>query len=856
MNLTRWRSTPAVAFASRELRTGTRGFRVFLACLAIGVGAITAIGMVRESIESGLRLQGTTLLGGDAEITFSYRTADEAEKEWMNSNFAVVSEIVQFRSMAMADTPDTVNRALVSLKGVDDNYPLYGAPELSPDVPLADALAAKDGVAGAVVQQQMASRLGLEPGDQFTLGTGRYRVSAILVSEPDASTGLGSLLAPRVIVRSDTLESSGFLGIGTRYNASYRLKLDPSVDLNEIRRDVDQTFANAGAEWRDRNNPSPQTRFAVNRVSAFLVLAGLAGLAVGGIGIAAAVVSFLEGKIDTIATLRTVGANGRTVLLTYGIQIGVMTILGVCAGAILGTIAVLGLESVLIERIPLPISFSGVRLGPVFEAALYGVLIAAAFSLWPLSRVIHIRAAALYRRDQGQSARRFRVRPIIATICLVVALVAASAVLSGVPMLSTWTAIGICAALAVLAIVAALFRRFARRSAGWTSVRGLPVLRLALAAVGGPTSDTRIVVMSLGLGLSVLAAVGQISSNLNALIEGDLPDVAPSFFLVDIQNDQIDALLDSLSTFSSVNRVDTAPMLRGFLTHINGRDASEVAGDHWVLQGDRGVTYSETVPPDTIILEGEWWPRDHEGPPQVSFSAEEAEELGLMIGDVITINILGRDIDATITSLREVDFSTVGIGFIMSLNPSALAGAPHTHIATVYVGADNEAGGGEEAVFDAVVKEFPNVTVINVKEGINQVVRLLSGLVAAVTYAASGTLVIGFIVLVGAAAAGDAARSFEAAVLRTVGASRVQILRSFAIRSTMCGLIAGSVAVLAGSVAGWAVMRFVMESPYRFEAASAGVIILCGTAITVLAGLLFSLRAVRASPSQVLRAVE
>ena len=487
---------------------------------------------------------------------------------------------------------------------------------------------------------------------------------------------------------------------------------------------------------------------------------------------------------------------------------------------------------------------------------LYGVLIAAAFSLWPLSRVIHIRAAALYRRDQGQSARRFRVRPIIATICLVVALVAASAVLSGVPMLSTWTAIGICAALAVLAIVAALFRRFARRSAGWTSVRGLPVLRLALAAVGGPTSDTRIVVMSLGLGLSVLAAVGQISSNLNALIEGDLPDVAPSFFLVDIQNDQIDALLDSLSTFSSVDRVDTAPMLRGFLTRINGRDASEVAGDHWVLQGDRGVTYSESVPPDTIILEGEWWPRDHDGPPQVSFSAEEAEELGLVIGDVITINILGRDIDATITSLREVDFSTVGIGFIMSLNPSALAGAPHTHIATVYVGGGNEASGGEEAVFDAVVKEFPNVTVINVKEGINQVVRLLSGLVAAVTYAASGTLVIGFIVLVGAAAAGDAARSFEAAVLRTVGASRVQILRSFAIRSTMCGLIAGSVAVLAGSIAGWAVMRFVMESPYRFEAASAGVIILCGTAITVLAGLLFSLRAVRASPSQVLRAVE
>ena len=852
MKVLKTKSVPAVAFALRELRTGTRGFRVFLACLAIGVGAITAIGTVRDSIESGLRTQGKTLLGGDAEITFSYRLADEAERDWMSRNSAAVSEIVQFRSMAAADSDGKVNRALISLKGVDGNYPLYGSVELSPDIPLAEALAVAGGLPGAVIQEQLALRLDLEPGDIIGLGTGRYRVSAILVEEPDAS-GLGGLLAPRVIVPTKTLEDSGFLGPGSQFNTSYRLMLPQDADLEQVRAETRTHFANAGAEWRDRNNPDPRTRFAVERVSAFLVLAGLAGLAVGGIGIASAVVNFLDGKTNTIATLKTLGASSRTVSLTYGVQIGAMTVIGVCAGVAMGAAAIIALESVLVDRVPLPIDFAGVRVAPILEAALYGVLIAAVFSLWPLSRVTDVRAAALYRRGEGHGMRRLRLKPILATVCLVLTLVGSAAVLSGVPAISTWTAAGVLASLAALAVVAAMFRRFARQSAGWKSVRGWPVIRLALASVGGPTNETRIIVMSLGLGLSVLAAIGQISSNLNAIIENDLPDVAPSFFLVDIQNDQLEGLLEMMSENPSVDRIETAPMLRGFLTRINGRDASEVAGNHWVLRGDRGITYSTTIPPNTVLTDGQWWPEGYEGPPQVSFSAEEALELGLGIGDVITINVLGRDIDARISSLREVDFSTVGIGFIMAVNPSALAGAPHTHIGTVYV---DDAGDRENAVFESITTAFPNVTVIGVKDGIRRIARLLAGLVAAVTYAASGTLVIGFIVLVGAATAGEAARSFEAAVLRTVGASRIQILRSFALRSTMSGLIAAVVAVLSGSVAGWAVMRFVMESEYRFEAMSACVIVLGGTAVTVVAGLLFSLGPIRASPAQVLRQPE
>jgi putative ABC transport system permease protein len=359
------------------------------------------------------------------------------------------------------------------------------------------------------------------------------------------------------------------------------------------------------------------------------------------------------------------------------------------------------------------------------------------------------------------------------------------------------------------------------------------------------------VVLSLGLGLAVLAAVGQIDTNLRSAIARDLPDVAPSYFVVDIQPDQLAGFMERVETDPGVSRVDTAPMLRGVLTRINGLPAREVVGDHWVVRGDRGVTYAAQPSAQTRVTAGQWWPEDYSGAPQISFAAEEAEEMGVQLGDRVTINILGRDIEATITSFREVDFSTAGIGFVLTMNPAAVAGAPHSHIATIY--ADPAA---EAALLRDLARIYPNITAIRVRDAIDRVSEILAGIAAAITYGALATLLTGAVVLIGAAAAGERARVFEAAVLKTVGAVRSQILASFAIRSALLGAAAGVVAIFCGGLAGWAVTTFVMEADFAFEPVSAVVIVLGGVLATLLAALAFAWRPLAARPARVLRSRE
>ena len=268
-----------------------------------------------------------------------------------------------------------------------------------------------------------------------------------------------------------------------------------------------------------------------------------------------------------------------------------------------------------------------------------------------------------------------------------------------------------------------------------------------------------------------------------------------------------------------------------------------------MVRGDRGLTYAATPPENTRVTAGKWWPADYTGPAQVSFAAEEAKEIGLKLGDRLTINVLGRDIEARVTSFRDVNFSTAGIGFVMVMNPAALAGAPHTFIATVYADVAAEA-----AILRDLATAYPNITAIRVKDAIDRVSEALAAIARATAIAAGVTLLTGAVVLIGAAAAGERARLYEAAVLKTLGATRAMVLGSFALRSALMGAAAGAVAIGFGAAAGWAVMTFVMEGNFHFEPVSALVIVIGGALATLLAGLIFALRPLAVRPAHVLRA--
>ncbi|WP_208353937.1 ABC transporter permease [Pseudaestuariivita rosea] len=836
-------------FAARELRGGLRGFRILLACLALGVAAIAAVGTIRESIQQGLQARGSELLGGDAQMEFTYRFASDAELAWMDANALAVSEVTDFRSMAVVERVDTVERGLTQVKSVDDIYPLIGQVTLDPAMPLDQAVAGRNGLPGGVMDRVLVDRLGLQIGDRFRLGTQDFVLTALIAYEPDSAAD-GFALGPRTMVRTEDLADAGLLQAGTLFSTKYRLDLPEGTDLAAAEAEAEGLFEATGMRWTDARNGAPGVREFVDRLGAFLVLVGLSGLAVGGVGVSAAVRSYLARKTSVIATLKTLGADRQTIFLTYFMQIGVLTVLGILIGLTLGAGVPLLLSPLIEARLPVPAVFA-LHPMPLIEAAIYGTLAAMVFTLWPLARADDIRAATLFR--DALDGRRHLPGPgyLVAITLLLTVLVGIAIWFSGTVRLTLWTAGGIVGVLIVLAIVAAGVRYGARYLARRPLARGRTELRLALGSIGGPRDEATSVVLSLGLGLSVLAAVGQIDGNLRNAISGDLPEVAPSYFFVDIQNDQLPGFLDRLNTDEQVSNVETAPMLRGVITRINGRPAQEVAGDHWVITGDRGVTYAAAQPENTTVTQGQWWPDDYTGPPQISFAEEEALEMGLQIGDELTVNILGRDIVAEITSFRVVDFSTAGIGFVMTMNEAALIGAPHTHIATVYAAPEAEA-----QILRDLASQYPNITAIRVRDAIDLVTQVLAGIAAATSYGAGATLLTGFMVLIGAAAAGQAARTYEAAILKTVGAVRRRIFSSFLLRAALLGAAAGIIALAAGISAGWAVSTFVMETGFTVMWTSAILIILGGIVANVLAGLIFTMGPLAAKPSQVLRARE
>ena len=834
----------AWAAALRELRGGLAGFRVFLACLILGVGGIAAVGSVTTAIERGLAAEGQSILGGDAALTFSYRFASDDERAWMAERGKVV-EMVSMRSLLRKDE----ERALAEVKGVSAGYPLYGEALIAGGGDLLETLRPVDGVHGIVTERVLAQRLDLQPGDDVKVGGGTFVFRGVIEQEPDRASG-GFAMGPRVLTSVEGLREAGMLQAGVLFEAGYRLKLPETGDLDAIEAEFEQAFPEAGARWRDRRNAAPGINRFVDRLGAFLTIVGIAALAVGGVGIGAAVRGYLTRKVPTIAALRTLGATAGTVFSIYLIQIGMIAALGIAIGVSVGGGVVALLGPVFAKDLPVPAEFT-LYPAPLAEAALFGALAAMLFTLWPLAWLRRVKPAQLFRNavDPQQIWPGWQI--VLALVLLAAALAGAIIGLSTTPKLAAWCLGGIAGAFVILRLLGWMCARVARTLSHSSLAQRRPGLRLALGAIGAPSAGTPGVVLALGLGLGVLAAIAQIDHNMQKLLKDQLPEDAPAFFFVDIQSAQLDPFRAQVMGVDGTERLETAPMLRGIVTELNGVPAKEATIDPagaWVLRGDRGVSYSATVPTGVAITEGAWWAEDYSGPPLVSIAEEEGRELGLSIGGSVTVNILGRPITAEVANFRKVEWRGMGINFLMILSPGALAGAPHTHIATLYADQDAEA-----PVMRTVSRNMPNVTPVLVREQIDTVSESLGKLGTATRWGALAVLLTGLAVLIGTAAAGEERRTSEAAILKVLGASRRAILASFALRAALTGAIAGVVALFWGSLSAWSVMNYVFDTPFTLPLGSTVAIILGGAALSLLAGLGFALGPLRRKPARVLR---
>lgn len=787
----------SLRLALRELRGGMTGFYVFIACIALGSMAIAAIGTLSAALQSATSREGGVLLGGDVEARLVHRQATGEERSFLASK-GRVSEVATLRSMGRL--LDGSSQALVQVKAVDGVYPLYGAAEFEDGKTLADI-----GRPGAVaVERALLEQLGLKIGDRFQLGTTTLEVVAVLAKEPDRLAA-GPTLGLRVLMSLETLRATGLDQPGSLIDWRYRVRLAEGAVLTKD--SLAHALPNSGFLVSDRSDPTPGMRQATSRLSEFLTLVGLTSLLTGGIGVANAVAAFVERKRKTIAVYKALGAPGWLITRSLLLQVLILALLGIVIGLVLGVALLYLLVSSYAASLPVRLDI-GLYPVPLLQAAVYGLLIALIFILWPLGRARQIRAGELLRESteglHGLPPRAFAIGSMLCAVTLV----GMAVFLSEQPRTA---AMALVAVAAVFALFYGLGIGFRRLAAILPRSRR-PELALAIANIAGPAGLTRTVTVSLGAGLTLLTIVAIVDTSMRNELATQIPERAPSYFFIGLTKAEFPRFAAFIAEKAPGSQLESAPMLRGQLVALANKPVAEIKAPseaQWVLNGDRGITFSAKTPSDTKIVEGAWWGEDYAGEPLVSFEVEMGRALGLKIGDSLTVNVLGRNVTARIANFRTVKWNSFNINFLMIFSPNTLAAAPYSMLATLsWTSSSRQV---EADTIRAVTAEFPTVSSVRIHDVLETVNKLLVQVFTAIRAAGSLTLISGVLVLAGALGTVRARRIYEAVILKTLGATRARIALAHLAEHLILGLAAAVAATGVGAAVAYVLLVKIMD---------------------------------------------
>ncbi|HEY3950354.1 ABC transporter permease [Phenylobacterium sp.] len=836
-------------FAARELRGGVRGFRIFLACLALGVAAIAAAGSTAEAFRRGLASQASEILGGDLALNTRGRAFDAKEQRVL-AHAGRVSYAVG--SMAMAEAPSG-DRRLVELRGVNGTYPLAGqvtfkaaAPGVS-SVQSAIAPAKAGGIDGALVEQPLLDRLHLKVGDQFLAGNLPLRVTGVLLDEPDR-LARGFALGPRVLTNISAMQRGGFMTRGLPFGETARVALPPGARLAQAKADLHRQLGGL-IRIRDREDAAPGIHRLIDQLEYFLGFIGLASLVAGGLGVFGAVSAYLEARKPVIATLKALGAEGQLVRDVYLIQIGLLAALGVAIGLAVGAAAPLVMGEIVKDNLPVPALFA-VYPWPLAKAAAFGLLSAAAFSLAPLGRARSTPPASLFRSDLEGA---FQIGPeIVGAVLATVGLAAMAVVTAPTPLAAGIMIAGVAVSFGLLWALgwgSAIFAGRARAGA-----RG--PLRIGLANLAGPHSAARTASPAIGLGVALLACVVLIQSALLRQVAEVAPRTAPALVFTDIPTDRAAAFDAAVARAFGQPLTDKIylrePFVTGRITAVRGQPV-EVAkidrSDRWAYDSDITMSAIGPEPEGAGIEDGKWWPAGYSGPPLVALDTDVARGERIRVGDAITLSILGRDIAARVAVLRKVEVGGFGASFPVVVTPDALAGAPLRQVAIAKATRPQEA-----AVTRQLGQSFPTVNVISVREQLEAATDLFARLALAIRGAAAVAALAGLLVLAGAIAARARARTREAATLKVLGASRTQILSAYVLEYGAVGVIAGTAGVALGYAAAWPVVVRVFHAKWSMDWAGVAALLAAAAVVAGIGGLLAAFQALSKRPAPALRA--
>ncbi|MCG8458846.1 MAG: FtsX-like permease family protein [Holophagales bacterium] len=856
----------------REARGGGARLAFFVLCLAVGVGAVVSVNSFSSGLDSGIRKEARSLLAADLAIRSRqpiepafHRAVDDIPGSQRTDILEMLTVVAVeagqgAEAAAGIPTPQAVERGqptarsqLTEVKAVRGTYPFYGELELEPPRPLHALLDARS----TVVAPELLRRLDIELGDEVRIGGETFRVSGTVLREPDRIGGAFSM-GPRIFLSGEGLERAGLEQYGSRIVYRTLVALPSGLDprLETIAEELDAALSDDSRHRLETyREAQPALRRGLERMESYLGLAALLSLVVGGVGVAQTVRAWIAGRLDAIAVQKCLGVRPREILALYLGQTFALGLISSLVGVALGIGLVLVPLSALRGIMPVE-QFEPIQPLAWLQGLFLGTGVALLFAVAPLVEARRVPPIRVLRRS-AQPLPPSRSTRLILALALVAGVLTLASWQSGSLLRGALFTGGLLLLGALLTGAALGLARFAarprRRARLW--------LRQGLAALARPGASTVGGIAALGVGVLVVLAMFLVERGLSAELDQELPDAAPTAFLVDIQPDQwpeVRRILDDEGALA----VDSVPVVMARLTALDGRSVNDIVAEreararadrrddgegNWALRREQRLTYLEQLPEDNEIVSGALWSEPEVA--EVSLELDFADDLGVGLGSLLAFDVQGVPMELKVTSLRTVDWSTFGINFFMVVEPGVLDDAPQIRIAAARLGEE-----ATRTAQDRLALAFPNVTVIQIREVLERVSEILGRLGLGVRVLGGLTVLVGLAILAGAVSASSVRRGREVALYKTLGMTRAQVVAAFATEYALVGLVAGVIGAAGAGVLAWAVLTRAMEVPWTMHGTWFPAAVAATMVLSVVAGLAASTGALRKRPVEALRA--
>ncbi|MBI1822376.1 MAG: FtsX-like permease family protein [Nitrospirae bacterium] len=830
--------------AKREILTSWRHFIFFLFCVALGVGSIVGIGSISDQIEYSVFKEAKGLLGGDIEIDLNHALSPEGLSAIQKLETRGIKHILVQEMIAMASNPRDSTPQLVELKAVGAEYPFYGTLTLDPPAgpnPFAQSHM-------AWVEESLVIKLGMRVGEEIKLGDIQLKIAGVIKKEPDRMTEAFSL-GPRVMISERDLKVSGLVQPGSRVRYRYLLQVPPDRSIPQTLLELKTSLADERATIESYTDAQPRLRRFLNNLTVYLGFIGLISLFIGGIGVGNSIHAYLKEKTQTMGILKCLGTPSSALFYIYFLQTLVMGLLGSLFGVGIGLFLHKIFQGLLKTILPQSLTYFFPTIA-VLKGMIAGTLVVLLFSLIPLFRIKTLSPNRILKRDILASSLGkigFRQGMAIGAVSL------------GILAFIYWQSgsLRVGATFTGIFLGALILLKFS----AWAVLRWIKnlkpasfALRYGMANLNRPGQFAQSVILSIGLGITVICAVLIIGTGLFQQVSDNIPVNAPTFFFIDIQKSQKEAfealLVRRSRQMGFKDTHEMVPIVRSRLQAVGSIPVKELKNNEaWYFQREYVLTSQKEPPYENKIVKGAWWsPGTESGTNKISIEEDLAKHLGVGLGASLTFDIQGTPVQGTITSIRSVNWENLRTNFFIIFSPGAFQEIPMSYIATSQSRPELDLEFQRE-----VVSGFPNVTAVNIRHVLNSLKEIMGKILLAVEFMGGFAVIAGLIVLAGSVAATRYFRLKESVILKILGAVRSKIAGIFVSEYTLLGTIAGVIGMMMGTLLAWVFLKFIMEIKWRFPVLGVLALFVSTVVLTILISFLMIYRMIGKKPLAVLR---